>query len=215
MSVTFELNAELRSGSGTGASRRLRRDEKVPAVLYGAEKEPVRVALDHNTVLHSLENEAFYSHILTVKFDGREEKVVLKDLQRHPSKPRVMHMDFQRVSDATKIRMQVPLHFVGEDKAPGVKQSGGTVAHLMNNVEVICLAKNLPEFIEADLSELETGVPLRLSELTLPEGVQVAALLQGAEHDLSIAVINKARGAEEEEALVAGESEVEGEGEGA
>jgi large subunit ribosomal protein L25 len=144
MSLSFELNAEVRSGKGTGASRRLRREKKVPGVIYGAGKDPVYLAMNQNVLLANLEHEPFYSHILSVKYDGQEEKAVLKDLHRHPFKPEIMHFDLQRVSEKTRIRMSVPLHFIGEDKAPGVKKTGGIVNHMMTNVDIICLARDLP-----------------------------------------------------------------------
>jgi len=195
MSASFELNAEVRSEMGTNASRRLRGKKKFPAVLYGAGKDPVNLTLDHDVMMHNLEREAFYSHILTLKYGGKDEKVVLKDIQRHPSAPKITHMDFMRVSETTKLRLNIPLHFMGEDSAPGVKQSGGIVAHLMSNIEIICHAKHLPEYIEVDISELHTGHSLHLSDIKLPEGVQIVSLLQGEGHDLPIVSINIPRGA--------------------
>lgn len=179
MAVSFELNAESRNDGGKGASRRLRRAGKVPAVLYGGGESPQMLALDHNPVMHSLENEAFYSHILSVNVDGRSVRAVLKDLQRHPYKPIIMHLDLQRVSETEKLRMHVPLHFIGEDKAPGVKQSGGVVSRLVSEVEVSCLPRHLPEYIEVDVTNLALNETVHLSGLPLPEGVDLVALLHG------------------------------------
>ena len=198
MSLSFEVNAELRRDLGKGASRRLRRTEKIPAVLYGGGGEAVPLVLDHSKLLHNLEHEAFYTHILSLNVEGKTERAVLKDLQRHPYKPKILHVDFQRVTDTTRIRMSVPLHFRGEDVAPGVKKSGGIVNHLLTNVEVICLAKDLPEYIEVDLSALEAGSSVHLSDLKMPDGVRVAALLQGPDHDLPVATIVVPRAAMEE-----------------
>jgi large subunit ribosomal protein L25 len=196
MAQNFELIAEQRNDMGKGASRRLRRANKIPGVIYGGDKGAQSLTLDHNSVARHLEHEAFYSHILTVMIDGEEQKAVLRDLQRHPSKPRILHLDLQRVSATEKLRMRVPLHFVGADIAPGVKQSGGIVSHLLNDAEVLCLAANLPEFIEVDLSELKLGDAVHLSDLKLPEGVELVALAH--EHDASVATIHLPRAAVEE-----------------
>jgi large subunit ribosomal protein L25 len=198
MSTNFELEASVRQDLGKGASRRLRRDNKVPAVIYGGGVEPVSLVMAHNKVMHSLENEAFYSHILTVNIDGKVEKAVLKDLQRHPYKPAILHLDLLRVNDAEKLRMNVPLHFIGEDVAPGVKGSGGSVAHLINDVEIDCLPRDLPEFIEVDISSLELDATLHLSDLKLPDGVELVQLQHGPEHDLPIVSIHMMRGAKDD-----------------
>ena len=196
MSVNFELAADVRSDLGKGASRRLRHTNKVPAVLYGAHKEPAYLLLNHDDVVKRLEHESFYSHILTLKVNGQSERAVLKDLQRHPSQPRVIHMDFQRVSETEKLRMHVPLHFVHADIAPGVKKSGGIVSHLLIDVEVVCLPKDLPEFVEVDLAHLELGHAVHLSDLKLPAGVQLTALAHG--NDQPVASIHLPRAAIEE-----------------
>jgi len=212
MSINFELEASVRQDLGKGASRRLRRDNKVPAVIYGGGAAPVSLVLAHNKVMHSLENEAFYSHILTVNIDGKVEKAVLKDLQRHPYKPAVLHVDLQRVNESEKLRMHVPLHFTGEDVAPGVKVSGGSVSHLINDVEIDCFPKNLPEFIEVDVSTLDVNETLHLSDLKLPEGVELVQLQHGPEHDLPIVSIHLPRGSHEEvsDEDVGGEDAAEG-----
>jgi large subunit ribosomal protein L25 len=196
MAIDFTLVAETRNAKGKGASRRLRRADKVPGVLYGGEQPAVPVALDHNSLLKHLEHEAFYSHILTVKLDGKEEKAVLRDLQRHPHKPRIVHLDLQRVSATQKLRMRVPLHFTGADVAPGVKQSGGVVSHLLSDVEVSCFPQHLPEFIEVDLSQVKLNESVHLSHLRAPEGVELVALAHG--DDRAVASIHMPRVVEEE-----------------
>ncbi|MDF2866548.1 MAG: rplY [Gammaproteobacteria bacterium] len=202
MTDIFELNAEKRADIGKGASRRLRRlQDKIPGILYGGEKEPVAITLEHNQVLKALENEAFYSHVLTINVDGKAEKAVLKDVQRHAFKPKVTHMDFQRVSAKSKLHMHVPLHFINEAIAPGVKTGGGMVNHLLTDVEVICLPNDLPEYIEVDLSGLQVNQAIHLSELKLPKGVELVALSH--DHDLSVVNIQLPRAAVAEEAAAA------------
>jgi large subunit ribosomal protein L25 len=215
MSVTFELNAEVRTDVGKGASRRLRHANKIPAVIYGGDKDPVSLTMDHDKLFHALDNEAFYSHILTINVDGKGEKAILRDLQRHPSKPTVMHADFQRVSATEKIHMNVPLHFENEDTAVGVKDQGGLISHNATDVEVLCLAQNLPEYITVDVAGLELGHSLHLSDITLPEGVELVQLSH--DHDLAVVTIHKPRAAAvvEEVEEEAGEAAAEGEGEAA
>jgi len=207
MGVSFELNASLRQDKGKGASRRLRRDNKVPGVIYGGSSDPVSLMLDHDKVMHSLENEAFYSHILDINIDGKVEQAVLKDLQRHPYRLTVLHLDLLRVNENEKLRMHVPLHFIGADVAPGVKTSGGIVSHLIKDVEVSCLPKDLPEFIEADLSSMELNETLHLSDLKLASGVELVELSHGEGHDQPVVSIHLSRVAVEVD-------EVESEGEG-
>lgn len=172
----FEIEASVRHELGKGASRRLRREEKVPGVMYGGGKEPVALTFEHKHVAKSLENEAFYSHILTLKSGSNSERVILKDVQRHPFKPRITHVDFQRVRADEKLHMHIPLHFTGSDVAPGVKDAGGVVSHIMSDVEVSCLPDNLPEFLELDLSEMQLNQILHLSDIKLPKGVEIVAL---------------------------------------
>ncbi|MGY6214795.1 50S ribosomal protein L25/general stress protein Ctc [Methylolobus aquaticus] len=188
----FEFEAELRAPCGKGAARRLRRTSRVPGVIYGAGADPVSVSLDHNDVLKKLENEAVYSHVLTIRVGGREEKAVLKALQRHPSRPIVMHMDFQRVSATEKLRVHVPLHFINEGTCPGVKK-GGMVSRNLIDVEVACLPADLPEFLEVDLALLDLGQTFHLSDLKLPANVELPALAQGPEHDLPVVAIQHSR----------------------
>ena len=210
MSVDFNINAESRTDVGKGASRRLRRDGKVPGVIYGSDKAPVAMTTDHNQLMHHLEEEAFYSHILTVTLDGKAEKVVLKDLQRHPAKPRLLHVDFMRVGTNDTIHMQVPVHFINEETCVGVK-SGGMVSHLMNSIEVICKAKDLPEYLQVDIAGLEEGASLHLSDLVLPKGVTIAALTHGPDHDLPVVSIHTPRGGGSTDEAEAAEGSAEGE----
>ncbi|MEN8170577.1 MAG: 50S ribosomal protein L25/general stress protein Ctc [Pseudomonadota bacterium] len=213
--VDFTLSAEVRNDLRKGASRRLRHANKVPAIIYGAGKDPMNISLDHLKLLHSLENEAFYSHILTIDVDGKKEKAVLKDLQRHPAKIAILHADFLRVSDKEKLKMNVPLHFLNEDTAPGVKE-GGVITHNVTEVEVLCLPKDLPEYLEVDMADVEMEQVVHLTEIKLPKGVELTELLHGEGHDQSVAAIHKTRVVveTEDEAGEAAEGETEGEGEG-
>jgi len=193
MQENFEINAVSRDVQGKGASRRLRREGLVPGIIYGGGAEPQMFATKHNELLLHLEHEAFYSHILTVNMDGKGQKVVLKDLQRHPAKPFVMHVDLLRVSDSDRIKMNVPLHFINEETCPGVK-AGGKVGHSMTDVEVICAAKDLPEFIEVDMAGMNIGDTIHLSELKMPAGVEVLALTHEDDHDTGVVAIHAAKG---------------------
>jgi large subunit ribosomal protein L25 len=207
MSVDFNVTAETRKDVGKGASRRLRHAGKIPGVIYGAGQDAVALTMDHDDLLHHLEHEAFYSHILNVSVDGNMQKAVLKDVQRHPSKPKIMHVDFLRVSDKDKIHMHVPLHFINEDTAPGVKIGGGLISHLMSSVDIVCLAKDLPEYLEVDLGNMNVGESLHLSDIKLPAGVEIPALAQGPDHDLPVASIHAKKGGEAEEAPAAAPGE--------
>ena len=217
MSDKFDLIAELREDQGKGASRRLRHQGKVPAIIYGAGRPPRSLSFDQNKVLQQLDNESFYSSILNIKVNDKSQAAVLKDLQRHPAKHMIMHMDFQRIVDDVEIRMNVPLHFVGEEVAPGVKTGGGSMSRLMNDVEIACLPKDLPEYLEIDVSELELDEMLSLSDIKLPKGVEITALVQGPENDQGIVSIHviKAAPIEEEEVAEGEEGEVGEEGEAA
>lgn len=179
MKTSFELVAEFRDDQGKGASRRLRRDGKVPAILYGGHIPPRTLALDHTRLALLLDNERLYTTILNLRVGEETQAAVLKDLQRHPYKNQVLHIDFQRVLEDEKIRMRVPLHFANEATSVGVKQQGGVVSHLRNDVEVLCLPKDLPEFIAVDLQDLAMGQIIHLSELKLPEGVELPELIHG------------------------------------
>jgi large subunit ribosomal protein L25 len=204
--VDFTLSAEVRTDLGKGASRRLRHADRVPAIVYGGSKEPMNISLEHLKLLHNLENEAFYSHILTIDIDGKKEKAVLKDLQRHPAKPVILHADFLRVSDTEKLKMHVPLHFINESSAPGVKV-GGVVTHNLTEVEVLCLPKDLPEFLEIDLAGVEMEQILHLTDIKLPKGVELVELTHGEGHNQAVAAIHKTRGSVEASAESEGEGE--------
>lgn len=178
---TYEIIAEPREDMGKGASRRLRREGKVPGVVYGANKDAASIMVTQNEIFHHLENEAFYSHILTLKLGKAKEKVVLKDLQRHPYKPVVLHLDLQRIDEKEKLTMRVPLHFINEKQCIGVKEGGGVVSHIMTDLEIVCLPKDLPEYIEVDVAEVNVGEGIHLSDLKLPEGTEIAALMHGGD----------------------------------
>ncbi len=209
MQDQFELKASPRNETGKGAMRRLRSAGLVPAVVYGG-GEPSNLSIQADELIHHLENEAFYSHILTLKVDGKEQRVVLRDLQRHPSKPQILHLDLLRVSEDQQIKVHVPLHFLGEDECVGVKQEGGVINHLQTDVEVSCLPKDLPEFLEVNVSELKLGHSLHLSDVRVPEGVEIIALTHGEESDAAVVTVFRPRVVEEEEVAAAAE-EAEGE----
>lgn len=212
MAITYELTAETRGDTGKGASRRLRHEDKVPAIIYGGGQSPTQISLAHNQLLKATANEAFFSHILTINLDGVAQKAILKDLQRHPAKPRIMHADFQRVSKDQKITMHVPLHFLNQEKCPGVKTFGGMASHLMTDVEVRCFPDALPEYIEVDMINMNLGDSIHLSELKLPTGVEIVELLHGTghSHDLPVVSVQKLRSAsvEDEAAPTAATEEV-------
>ena len=189
----FVVDAQLRNDEGKGASRRLRRTGMVPAVIYGGSKEPQSISLPLNVMLQHIEHEAFFSHILDINVAGKSEKAVVKDLQMHPFRPIIMHIDFLRVDANSVIRMHVPIHFIGEDVAPGIK-SGSVFTHQLTSVDVSCLATNLPEFIELDVSTMELGDSLHLSDIKLPAGVEIVDLSHGPEHDLPVVTIVATRG---------------------
>ena len=199
MKTSFELTAEFRETQGKGASRRLRHEGKVPAILYGGHSEARALTLSHQKLIVMLENERFYSTILSLKVGDQTQNAILKDVQRHPYKNAIVHIDFQRVEDNQKIRMSIPLHFVGAAISPGVKTQGGLVSHLRNEVEVSCLPKDLPEFIEVDMSALSLNESIHMSQLKIPEGVELTAL---AKEDAAVASIHSPR-AEEPEAVAA------------
>ncbi len=189
----FQLTAELRNDQGKGASRRLRKTDRVPGVLYGAHKDPLAVTFAHNDLYLSFRNEAIFSSILTVKLPTGEQQAILKAVQRHPVDPRIVHIDLQRVSENEEIRVHVPLHFLNEGAAKGVKDQGGVISRNMIEVEISCLPKHLPEFIEVDVQGLELNHSIHMSDLKLPEGVRMPALQQGKEHDLPVVAIHHAR----------------------
>ncbi len=203
MKTSFELDAEAREMQGKGASRRLRHAGKVPAILYGGHSEARSLTLSHQKLLIMLDNERFYSTILNLKVGDKTQAAILKDVQRHPYKNAIVHVDFQRVEDNQLIRISIPLHFKGEAVSPGVKSQGGIVSHMRNDVEVSCLPKDLPEFIEVDLSELSLNESIHLSQLKLPAGVELIAL---AKEDSAVVAIHSPR-AEEPEPTAAAATE--------
>lgn len=196
MANVFEFIAESRGKSGTGAAKGIRRQGNVPAILYGGEKEPEMLVLNHNEVIKRLEHEAVYSHVLDVKVDGRTEKAILKGVQRNPAKFQVMHLDFMRVSMSHAIRVHVPLHFINESTSVGGKK-GGIATHSLVDVEVSCMPSALPEYIEVDMAKLDIGESLHLSDLVLPAGVEIVVLAQGPEHDLPVVSIMPSKGGSE------------------
>ena len=200
MSAIFELNAKGRSALGKGASRRLRKEEQVPAILYGAGKPAESLVIAHGEILKALQHEAFYSHILTLHVDGKPQKAVVKDIQRHPFKPKVMHMDFLRIDATHKINMHVPLHFHGEEEAPGVVTDKGHLTKYIMDIEIRCLPADLPEYVTADVSKMKLDDALHLSQLPLPHGVEFVHKIEDEEHDLVVASIHMPRGSVEDEA---------------
>ncbi len=217
MAKEFDLIAELREDRGKGASRRLRHEGKVPAIIYGAGRPPRALTFDHNKVIRQLENESFYSSILNIQVNEKSQAAIVKDIQRHPSKPRIMHIDFQRIVEDEKIRMNVPIHYLNAEIAKGVVEEGGSVSQLITDVEINCLPRDLPEYFEVDIENLDLNEMLYISDITLPEGVEIPQLAQGPEQNrpiVSIAFIKEVVIEEEveeiEEVPVEGE-EVEGE----
>jgi large subunit ribosomal protein L25 len=215
MADKFDLIAEFREDIGKGASRRLRRQGMVPAIIYGAGRPTRSIAFDHNKVIKQLENESFYSSVLNIKVGDKNQAVILKDMQRHPARRLIMHMDFQRIVEDQVIRMNVPIHLMNADIAVGVKQGGGSVSHLINDIEVVCLPRNLPEYLEIDIADLEVDEMRYISDIPLPEGVEIPALAQGDEANhpvVSIHIIKEVVIEEEEEGLEEGvEAAAEGE----
>ena len=198
MASQYTLVAEPRSEQGKGASRRLRRTGKIPAIVYGAGKEPTSICLSHNQVDRQLQNEGFYSQLISLELEGNAEKVVLRDLQRHPAKPLILHMDLQRINSDEIMHSHTPLHFINEEDCVGAKQ-GGQISHMMIEVEISCLPSDLLEFIEVDVSALEVGESLHLSDLKVPKGVQLVELTHGDNHDQAVVSVHKARVSMDEE----------------
>ena len=205
MATIHELPAESRNDEGKGASRRLRHAGKVPAILYGSGETPASIQLDHNTVWLASHNEWFYSAILDLALDGKKQKVLLRDMQRHPFKPQLLHLDFQRVDENKAIRIRVPLHFVNQEKSPAGKTSGVLVSHALTDIEISCLPRDLPEYIEVDLAELNIGDIVHISDLKLPNGVEIPELRLGKEHDAAVVTAQELR-AEVEAAPAEGEA---------
>jgi large subunit ribosomal protein L25 len=195
MSETFEVNAQTRNDTGRSASRRLRKTGQVPGIVYGGPREPVMITVNHNALLKHLESEAFYSHVLNLNLDGVTEQVVLKDLQRHPARPFILHLDLQRITTEKRIRMHVPVHFINESLCPGIKK-GGTATRSIIEVEVSCLPHHLPEFIAVDMAELDMGHTVHVGELQMPEGVELSHTL---DPHAPVVSIHGLRGAAESE----------------
>ncbi|MGM0633920.1 MAG: 50S ribosomal protein L25/general stress protein Ctc [Pseudomonadota bacterium] len=200
MSNEFDLNAKARADQGKGASRRLRRlAGEIPAIVYGGKKKPQAITVSHRELSKAIENEAFFSHVITLHIDGKKEQAVIKDLQRHPSRPFLMHADFQRVSAKQAIHVRVPLHFLNEDKCKGVKLGGGSIIKNMTELEVECLPKDLPEYLEIDLADLDVGELIHISEITLPAGVASVDLMHSEDADHAIVTVRPPRGGVEED----------------
>jgi large subunit ribosomal protein L25 len=212
----FELNASLRKDKGKGASRRLRRNaDMIPAILYGAGKEPLPLTLAHKDIHKACQNEAFFSRIITIIADGNSQQAIVKDLQRHPAKDRIMHADFLRIQMDQAITVEVPLHFLNEDSCLGVRQGGGNVSHNMTSIEISCLPGDLPEYIEVDIEELDLGDSIHISGLKLAEGLSIPSLQQGADHDHVVVSVNAPKRAEElDEEVVPTEDETTNESDG-
>lgn len=216
MANQFELSAELRTDKGKGASRRLRRNaDLVPAILYGAGKDPQSLSIAHKDIHKACENEAFFSHIITITADGKSQEAILKDLQRHPAKDRIMHADFLRIKMDQAITVEVPIHFLNEDSCVGVRQEGGNISHNMTSIDIHCLPGDLPEFIEVDIENLEIGSAIHISELVLAEGLSIPSLQLGADHDHVVVAVYAPKVEEVEEVVEDAEMPVEGEAEDA
>ncbi|MGE3921143.1 MAG: 50S ribosomal protein L25/general stress protein Ctc [Gammaproteobacteria bacterium] len=201
MAANFSVQATIRTETGKAHVRRMRRVEKIPAVLYGAKQDSVSLTLEHSHIKKALENEAFYSHILTLNIDGKAEKAVLRAVERHPYKPKIMHVDFQRISAHEKLTMNVPLHFLNQDQAPGAKQDGGVIAHTITSVEVSCLPDDLPEYLQIDIGEMKLDETKHLSDIKLPKGVEIVALMHN--DDKPVVSIHLPRAMKEEEETAA------------
>ena len=201
MAAEFELQAEVRADLGKGASRRLRlQADLVPAVIYGAGQDPQSLSIAHKDLIKATENEAFFSHILTINVAGDKQNAIIKDLQRHPSKSRILHADFQRILLDQAITVEVPFHFLNEESCVGVKTGGGQISHNMSQITISCLPGDLPEYIEIDLADVDVGEALHMSQVNLPEGVTIPALAQGADYDQVVVSVNINKRAEAEKA---------------
>lgn len=221
MGQEFDLIADYREDQGKGASRRLRLEGKVPAIIYGAGRPPRALTFDHSKVVRQLENESFYSSILNIKVGEKSQAAILKDVQRHPSKRQILHLDLQRIVEDKQIKMNVPIHYVGEDVAVGVKEGGGTVTKMVTDIEVTCLPKDLPEYLDVDISQLELNEMLYLTDIKVPDGVEIVALAHVEEeqqaqpivsiHIIKEEIIEEEVPEEEELEAIEGEEGEEGE----
>ena len=196
MTDLFTLEAEVRTDLGKGASRRLRHAGKVPAILYGEGQEPISLTLEHKSVLRSQQEEAFYSHVLTLNVDGKPVECLLKDMQRHPFKQLVMHLDFLRIDATHAVHVNAPVHFINEEVA---EKKGGNIAHHINEIAISCLPADIPEFIEVDVAGLEVGQTLHLSDVALPKGVTSDELAKGESHDQAVASLNAPKVSKDED----------------
>lgn len=200
MSDKIELTAQVRTDVGKGASRRLRRDaDLVPAVIYGAEKEPVALTIPHKDLMKATENEAFFSQIITINTGAEKSPAIVKDLQRHPARLRILHADFYRVSMDQEITVEIPLHFINEEECVGVRLNNGQIARNLSTLEITCLPGDLPEYIEVDVIDLDIGDAIHVSQLVLPQGVEVPELALGEDHDQVVVTVNEKREIIEEE----------------
>ncbi len=190
MADQFELNARVRARSGTSLVRRLRREGEVPAVLYGGNKDNISIAINHDVLFHSLEKEEFHSGIIVINTDGKKEQAILRSVQLHPHRSNILHADFQRVEESKELTMSLPIHFIGEDECVGVRIGGGVVSHLINDVQITCLPKDLPEQIELDISGLDLNESLHFSDIQLPDGVHITALMHDDDNEHNYAVVS-------------------------
>ena len=215
MSDTIVVKATLRNDLGKGASRRLRRHaDLMPAIVYGGKKKPAAITVEHKEMLKFIENEAFFSSVLALEINGKAERVILKDLQRHPAKRQMQHADFQRISKDTVLHINVPLHFINEASCIGVKQQGGKIQHTRVELEISCTPDALPEFIEVDMANVEKGQTLHISDLQLPEGVTSVQLALGEAHDLPVASIITPKSGEDIAEAATDDSDTEASGDG-
>ena len=212
--MKIEINAKERKSKGTGASRRLRHEGTTPGILYGGVKDAISLEIDSKELFMQFRHEAFHASILTLNLEGKKESVILRDFQMHPVRNNIQHIDFQRINENEKISVKVPFHFINEETAPGVKIEGGLVSHIMTEIDISCLPKDLPQYIEVDLGELAMGESIHLSEVTVPEGVELTSLTD--ENDPAITSISKPKVVVEEEIVTEaseeGEEGEEGEG---
>ena len=212
--MKIEINAKERKSKGTGASRRLRHEGTTPGILYGGVKDSISLEIDTKELFMQFRHEAFHASILTINLEGKKESVILRDFQMHPVRNNIQHIDFQRINENEKISVKVPFHFINEETAPGVKIEGGLVSHIMTEIDISCLPKDLPQYIEVDLGELAMGESIHLSEVTVPEGVELSSLTE--ENDPAITSISKPKVVIEEEIVTEaseeGEEGEEGEG---
>ncbi len=212
MSTSFELSAAARTESGSAAARRMRHAGETPAIIYGGGEDPAMISVKHNEIFHSLENEAFHSSILSLNVDGKKEKAILRDYQMHPFKPVVMHVDFQRISAKEKINISVPLHVLNTEECPGVKVGHGVATHNLTEIEINSLPGNIPEYLEVDAIDLDVGDSVHLSDIKIPEGVEIVALANEGE-DLAVVTIVGVRASQGEGVAAAAEAEAPAEAE--